>query len=148
MIMDLTITGPGMFDLKNFLDYALELDVKIETKRMFAFHPDIVLSPMAWPRHILDEIVNDVLDYARPIVTDKQQTLIRELEGMLTAPTFQEEFPDTAEDQFFNGRGYQQIIHTIRKDGENGRLTLGDIYRQHPELWMWFSRPDKKHNQR
>jgi hypothetical protein len=148
MIMDLTITGPGMFDLKNFLDYALELDVKIETKRMFAFHPDIVLSPMAWPRHILDEIVHDVLDYARPIVTDKQQTLIRELEGMLTAPTFQEEFPDTAEDQFFNGRGYQQIIHNIRKDGENGRLTLGDIYRQHPELWMWFSRPDKKHNQR
>ena len=114
MIMDLTITGPGMFDLKNFLDYALELDVKIETKRMFAFHPDIVLSPMAWPRHILDEIVHDVLDYARPIVTDKQQTLIRELEGMLTAPTFQEEFPDTAEDQFFNGRGYQQIIHNIK----------------------------------
>jgi hypothetical protein len=148
MIMDLTITGPGMFDLKNFLDYALELDVKIETKRMFAFHPDIVLSPMAWPRHILDEIVHDVLDYARPIVTDKQQTLIRELEGMLTAPTFQEQFPDTANEQFFNGRAYQQIIHNIRKDGENGRLTLGDIYRQHPELWLWFSRPDPKHNQR
>ena len=148
MIMDLTITGPGMFDLKNFLDYALELDVKIETKRMFAFHPDIVLSPMAWPRHILDEIVHDVLDYARPIVTDKQQTLIRELEGMLTAPTFQEQFPDTANEQFFNGRAYQHIIHNIRKDGENGRLTLGDIYRQHPELWMWFSRPDPKHNQR
>ena len=36
MIMDLTLTGPGMFDLKNFLDYALELDVKIETKRMFS----------------------------------------------------------------------------------------------------------------
>jgi hypothetical protein len=148
MIMDLTITGPGMFDLKNFLDYALELDVKIETKRMFAFHPDIVLSLMAWPRHILDEIVHDVLDYARPLVTDKQQTLIRELEGMLTAPTFQEQFPDTAQEQFFNGRAYQHIIHNIRKDGENGRLTLGDIYRQHPELWMWFSRPDPKHNQR
>jgi len=148
MIMDLTITGPGMFDIKNFLDYALELDVKIETKRMFAFHPDIVLSPMAWPRHILDEIIHDILDYARPLVTDKQQTLIRELEGMLTAPTFQEQFPDTAEDQFFNGRRYQQILHHIRKDGEDGRLTLGDIYGQHPELWMWFSRPDRKHNQR
>ena len=148
MIMDLTITGPGMFDLKNFLDYALELDVKIETKRMFAFHPDIVLSPMAWPRHILDEITNDILDYARPIVTEKQQTLIRELEGILESPTFQEQFPDTAQEQFFNGRNYQQIIHNIRKDGENGRLTLGDIYRQHPELWMWFSRPDPKHNQR
>ena len=148
MIMDLTITGPGLFDIKNFLDYALELDVKIETKRMFAFHADIVLSPMAWPRHILDEIVNDLLDYCRPRVTEKQQTLIRELEGLLESPTHQEQWPDTAEDQFFNGRRYQQIIHSIRKDGVDGRLTLNDIYSEHPELWSWWNRPDPKHNQR
>ena len=148
MIMDLTITGPGLFDIKNFLDYALELDVKIETKRMFAFHADIVLSPMAWPRHILDEIVNDLLDYCRPRVTEKQQTLIRELEGLLESPTFQEQWPDTANDQFFNGRKYQQIIQSIRKDGQDGRLTINDIYSQHPELWSWWNRPDPKHNQR
>ena len=148
MIMDLTITGPGLFDIKNFLDYALELDVKIETKRMFAFHPDIVLSPMAWPRLILNEIVNDFLDYCRPRVTDKQGTLIRELEGMLTAPTFEEQFPDTHREQFFNGRAYQQIIHNIRKDGQDGRLTINDIYSEHPELWSWWNRPDPKHNQR
>ena len=148
MIMDLTITGPGLFDIKNFLDYALELDVKIETKRMFAFHADIVLSPMAWPRHILDEIVNDLLDYCRPRVTDKQQTLIRELEGLLESPTFQEQWPDTANDQFFNGRKYQQIIQAIRKDGQDGRLTINDIYSEHPELWSWWNRPDPKHNQR
>jgi len=148
MIMDLTITGPGLFDIKNFLDYALELDVKIETKRMFAFHADIVLSPMAWPRHILDEIVNDLLDYCRPRVTEKQQTLIRELEGLLESPTFQEQWPDTANDQFFNGRAYQQIIHNIRKDGQDGRLTINDIYSEHPELWSWWNRPDPKHNQR
>lgn len=148
MIMDLTITGPGLFDIKNFLDYALELDVKIETKRMFAFHADIVLSPMAWPRHILNEIVNDLLDYCRPRVTDKQKTLIRELEGLLESPTFQEQWPDTANDQFFNGRKYQQIIQAIRKDGQDGRLTINDIYCQHPELWSWWNRPDPKHNQR
>ena len=148
MIMDLTITGPGLFDIKNFLDYALELDVKIETKRMFAFHADIVLSPMAWPRHILDEIVNDLLDYCRPRVTEKQQTLIRELEGLLESPTFQEQWPDTANDQFFNGRKYQQIIQAIRKDGQDGRLTINDIYSEHPELWSWWNRPDPKHNQR
>ena len=86
--------------------------------------------------------------YKRQIVTEKQQTLIRELEQMLVSPTHQEAWPDTAEDQFFNGRKYQQILHHIRKDGENGRLTLGDIYSQHPELWMWWNRPDRKHNQR
>ncbi len=148
MIMDLTITGPGLFDIKNFLDYALELDVKIETKRMFAFHADIVLSPMAWPRHILDEIVHDLLNYCRPRVTEKQQTLIRELEQMLISPTFQEEWPEEAEDQFFNGRKYQQIIQAIRKDGQDGRLTINDIYCEHPALWSWWNRPDPKHNQR
>ena len=51
MLMDLTLTGSGMFDPKTFFDYALELDVKIETKRMFAFHSDIVMSAMAWPAH-------------------------------------------------------------------------------------------------
>ena len=54
MLLDLTITGPGMFALKDLFNLALELDVRIETKIMFAFHPDIVISPFAWPRHILD----------------------------------------------------------------------------------------------
>ena len=104
MLMDLTLTGPGIFDLKNFFDYAIELDVKIETKRMFAFHPDIVMSAMAWPRHILDRIIDDVLDYIRPRATHKQQTLINELEGMKKSPTFQEQWPNEAEDAFFKGR--------------------------------------------
>ena len=50
MLMDLTLTGPGLFGLRDFVDYALELDVKIETKTMFAFHPDIVFSFMSWPQ--------------------------------------------------------------------------------------------------
>ena len=49
MLMDLTNPVTGMFGLKDFLDYALELDVKIETKRMFAFYPDIVFSPWLGP---------------------------------------------------------------------------------------------------
>ena len=107
MLMDLTLTGPGMFGIKDLFDYALELDVKIETKRMFAFHDDIVMSPMAWPRHILDRIIHENLDYIRPRATRKQETLIRELENMLNVPTFQEQWPDTAEDHFFNGRQWQ-----------------------------------------
>ena len=49
---------------------------------------------MAWPRHILDRIIDDVLEYIRPRATEKQQTLIRELENMLTVPTFEEQWPD------------------------------------------------------
>ena len=143
MLMDLTITGPGMFGLKDFLDYALELDVKIETKRMFAFHPDIVFSPMAWPRHILDEVVNDVLDYARPRVTDKQQTLIRELENMLVTPNFEEQFPDTFKESFFRGRRWQNTIAKMRTDGSSNRsITVEQIYADNQKLLDWWEQEE------
>ena len=145
MLMDLTLTGPGMFDLKRFFDYALELDVKIETKRMFAFHPDIVFSPMAWPRHILNRIVNDNLEYIRPRATHKQQTLVRELENMLVAPTFQEQWPDQAETAFFKGRNWQDKIADIRS-GE-GTTRIEHIYAADTELHDWWMRLDPKHNQ-
>ena len=140
MLMDLTITGPGMFDLKNFFDYALELDVKIETKRMFAFHPDIVLSAMAWPRHILDRIIDDLLDYIRPRATHKQETLIRELEGMKQSPTFEEQWPDTHKESFFNGRNWQDKIAEIRPE-QNMRIE--DIYQEDPELYAWWTRKQR-----
>ena len=140
MLMDLTITGPGMFDLKNFFDYALELDVKIETKRMFAFHPDIVLSAMAWPRHILDRIIDDLLDYIRPRATHKQETLIRELEGMKQSPTFEEQWPDTYKESFFNGRNWQDKIAEIRPE-QNMRIE--DIYQEDPELYAWWTRKQR-----
>jgi hypothetical protein len=139
MLMDLTLTGPGMFDLKRFFDYALELDVKIETKRMFAFHPDIVFSPMAWPRHILDRIIKDNLDYIVPRATHKQQTLIRELENMLVTPTFQEQWPDQAEESFFKGRNWQDKIADIRPDQP---LRIENIYAADAELYNWWMRRD------
>ena len=145
MLMDLTLTGPGMFDLKNFFDYALELDVKIETKRMFAFHPDIVMSAMAWPRHILNRIIDENLEYIRPRATHKQQTLINELENMKVTPNFEEQFPNEHENSFFNGRNWQDKIAQIRP---KEKLTIQDIYAKDSELFDWWMRPDRKHNQR
>ena len=145
MLMDLTLTGPGMFDLKNFFDYALELDVKIETKRMFAFHPDIVMSAMAWPRHILNRIIDENLAYIKPRATQKQQTLINELENMKVTPNFEEQFPDQHEDSFFNGRGWQDKIAEIRP---KEKLRIQDIYARDPELFDWWMRTDRKHNYR
>jgi hypothetical protein len=142
MLLDLTLTGPGLIGLREFVEYALELDVKIETKKMFAFHPDIVFSFMSWPRHILDRIVNNLLTDLIPIVTHKQQTVIRELESILQMPTFQEQFPDTAEQQFFNGRQWQRTIADMRKDGENNTLTIEKIYSVDSELYDWYTRSE------
>ena len=66
MLFDLTITGPGMFSIKDLFDLSLELDVRIETKIMFAFHADIVFSPFAWPKHILNRHLDELLAYIEP----------------------------------------------------------------------------------
>ena len=145
MLMDLTLTGPGMFDLKNFFDYALELDVKIETKRMFAFHSDIVMSAMAWPRNILNRIIDENLAYIKPRATHKQQTLINELENMKVTPNFEEQWPNEHEESFFNGRNWQDKIAQIRP---KEKLRIQDIYARDSELFDWWMRPDRKHNQR
>jgi hypothetical protein len=149
MLMDLTLTGPGLFGLRDFVNYALELDVKIETKNMFAFHADIVFSFMSWPRHILDRIVHELIEDLTPIITPKQQTVLNQLNQILYTPTFQQKFPDTAEDQFFNGRQWQREIARIRDDGQPGNsLTIEEIYSADQELWDWWSRVDPKHNSR
>jgi len=136
MLFDLTITGPGMFSLKDLFDLSLELNVRIETKIMFAFHPDIVFSPFAWPRHILDRHLDNLLSYMEPKTTHKQSTLIKTLKEMKNRPTFAEQWPDIYEDQFRNGRHYQQQLDKIRKDLVN----MSTIYSSDPELLAWWER--------
>jgi len=137
-LFDLTITGPGMFSLKDLFDLSLELDVRMETKIMFAFHADIVMSPFAWPRHILDRKIDDLLDYMKPIATNKQETLINTLIEMKNRPTFAEQFPDTHEQEFKNGKGYQDRLDKIRQE----QYRLEDIYKLDKELYNWWKRHD------
>ena len=112
---------------------------------MFAFHSDIVFSPMAWPRHILDRIIHENLDYIRPRATHKQQTLINELENMLTVPTFEEQWPEEHEDSFFKGRKWQRRIAEMRPEEA---VTIEDVYKLDSELYDWWMRVDKYDNQR
>ena len=134
MLLDLTITGPGMFSLKDLFELSIELDVKIETKIMFAFHPDIVFSPFAWPRHILDKHINSLLLYMEPRATHKQQTLISTLKEMKSRPTFQEQWPDTWHQAFKNGNNYQMKLNEIR----NEKTTMLSIYSLDSELYNWW----------
>jgi hypothetical protein len=135
MKLDLTITGPGMFGLKDLFDYSLELDVDILTKMMFAFHPDIVFSPFAWPREILDEVIDDNLAYIEPKATDKQISLVKTLKEMKTRPTFAEQWPEKYEQSFKEGKMWQDKLKEIRKD----KLTIEDIYSQNKKLLKWWN---------
>ena len=135
MIIDLTITGPGMFSLKELFDLSVELDVRIETKIMFAFHPDIMFTAMAWPRDILEEVIDDVLAYIKPRAGHKQQTLINTLESMKTRQTHQEAFPDTYKKAAHNGKNWLAKLSNIRKD----KYTIEDIYSKNAKLIKWWN---------
>jgi hypothetical protein len=117
-------------------DLSLELDVRIETKIMFAFHPDIVFSPFAWPRAVLDRHIDELLGYMEPKATRRQETLVKTLQAMKGRPTFAEQWPDTHDQQFKNGRHYQQQLDVIRKDAVN----IETIYSRDPELLAWWKR--------
>lgn len=136
MMIDLTITGPGMFSLKDLFDLSQELNVRIETKIMFAFHADIMFTPMAWPRPILNNMIDTLLTYMKPKATYKQQTLINTLESMKTRPTHEEAFPDTHKTAALNGKNWLKRLESIRKD----TYTIEDIYSENHELINWWKK--------
>lgn len=135
MLIDLTITGPGMFSLKELFDLSKELDVRIETKIMFAFHPDIMFTAMAWPRQILNSVIDEHLEYMKPRATRKQETLINTLEFMKTKQTHEEAFPDTYKAAALNGKNWLKKLENIRKD----EFTIEDIYSKNKDLIAWWN---------
>lgn len=136
MKLDLTITAPGMFSLRDLFDLSLELDVEVITKITFAFHPDIMWSPMSWPRNILNRHIEDLLSYMKPRATGKQWSIISALESMRdTRKTHQEAWPDTYKSAARNGANWVRQLEKIRQD----RTTMSSIYAADLELLEWWN---------
>ena len=134
MILDVTLTGPGMFGIKELFDLSIELDVRIETKITFAFHPDIMWTPLSWPREILNEVVDDILLYIKPRATQKQQTLIDNLESLkLTRSTHEEQWPTLAKTAAVSGKHWVELLESIRPG-----ITMRDIYSRNKKLLEWW----------
>ena len=64
---------------------------------------------------------------------------------MKVTPNFEEQWPNEHEESFFNGRNWQDKIAQIRP---KEKLRIQDIYARDSELFDWWMRPDRKHNQR
>ena len=110
MRIDFTLTLPGLFEIVNICNLAKELDVDILAKVTFAFSSDIVMSPMFLPRHLLDGIVNELL------LTEavNNSTIRQMLKGLLTRPTFEEEFPDSYMKERIKGKWRMQAMDNMR----------------------------------
>ena len=88
MRLDFTLTLPGMFEVDNMMALAAELDVQMLAKVIFSFSPDIVMSPLALPRHILDPWIDELAGRSAGAMRD----VLLQLKNRLT---FEEQWPDT-----------------------------------------------------
>lgn len=127
--IDFTLTLPGLFECKNIVDLAEQEGVDVLAKVIFSFSPDIALSPLALPRHILhpwvDEIIADLPD------GEMKNILIQ----LKTRPTFDEQWPDEYQAGLRRGKARILQLETIRAD----KYTMSDILKERKDVYEWWT---------
>ena len=127
MRIDFTLTLPGMLEVINIQHLAEELDSEILAKMIFSFSPDIIMSPLALPRQILDDWADRT---AEQLPSGSLRDVIMQLKQRAT---FEEQWPDTYQKQIAKGKSRMQRIDAIR-----GSTGLGDILKQDKTLHDWY----------
>lgn len=136
MRIDFTLTLPGMVDVPNILTLSDSLGVNLLSKVVFAFSPDIMLSPLALPRDVLDAWIDDLLKLE---YTSRTQSLREVLEHLKTRPTFAEQYPDTYRAAATRGKKHLLKLEQIRP---GYKLTMEDILSQRQDALEWWRKID------
>jgi hypothetical protein len=129
--IDFTLTLPGMFEVGNIVRLAQETNTDILAKVVFAFTPDIVMSPMALPRHLLDPWIDELITTCSGAMQDV-------LMQLKTRPTFEEQWPDTWKQGIANGKRRVLKLEQIRED----KFTMADILAGRSEILKWWNQID------
>ena len=129
MRIDFTLTLPGLFEVERIQALADQLGVDILAKVIFSFSPDIILSPLALPRDLLDPTV-DRLTSTLPAGALKDVLL-----QLKRRPTFSEQWGHgEAAAQLAVGKQRVQRLEHIRGD----TYTLADILAEDTEIKAWY----------
>ena len=130
MRIDFTLTLPGMFEVQNIERLAQELDVDILAKVIFSFSSDIVMSPLALPRQLLEPWIDETID---------QLTGPGELKNILvqlkTRPTFEEQWPDEYRQGIAKGKQRVLKLEEIRDQ----KTTFAEILSKRPAVLEWWN---------
>jgi len=126
--IDFTLTLPGLFEVENIQQLADELGVEILAKTVFTFTPDVVLSPLALPRELLDSKVNEIIKCV------KSPALQDVLEQLKKRPTIQEQWPDDYQSGMQKGKRRILELERIRKDA----FTLDKILQRDSKIHEWW----------
>ena len=136
MRLDVTLTTPGLLEVKNLFRLSKRFNVEMLTKVVFTFSPNIVLSPLALPRKLLNEIVDELLEFIEPRADRNQKSLVDVLKNLKTRPNIEETWPETFKKELQEGKIYQEDIGRLRRDYK--KVTLPQILSQDDRLIDWW----------
>ena len=128
MRIDFTLTLPGLFEVVNIQQLADRLGVQVLAKVIFSFTPEIILSPLALPRAILERKITEL---AQQLPPGALQDVILQLKNR---PTFEEQWPDRYKQELAGAKLRQLEIGRIRGD----TYGLDDILKQDMEIYDWW----------
>lgn len=128
MRLDFTLTLPGMFEVENMVALSQELNVDILAKVVFSFSPDIIMSPLALPRNLLDEWVDELV----PKTYGAMRDVLLQLKNR---PTFEEQWPTQYIDGLKQGKERILQLENIRQSSTNMVTILGN----RPKILRWWN---------
>ena len=127
MRLDFTLTLPGMFEVDNMNQLAQELGVGMLAKVIFSFSPDIIMSPLALPRQLLDTWVDELAGRSAGAMRDV-------LLQLKNRPTFEEQWPDSYQAGLQRGKARVLKLEIIRTQP----VVMRDILAARPEVLQWW----------
>jgi hypothetical protein len=128
MRLDFTLTLPGMFEVGAIQRLAQQYDVELLSKVIFSFSPDIVMSPLALPRHLLDPWLDELIAES---TAASMRDVLTQLKSRLT---FEQQWPDTYQSALAQGKARVLKLESIR----TSLTDMGTILSARPEIKKWW----------
>ena len=126
--IDFTLTLPGMFEITRIRQLAKTYGVEVLAKVMFSFSPNIVMSPLALPRALLDPWIDELV----PQVDGALRDLLTQLK---TRQTFEEQWPDSYRQGLVSGRARVLQLESIRTQ----KITMAEILADRSAVLEWWN---------
>ena len=128
MRLDFTLTLPGMFETGAMEKLSQTYGVQLLAKMIFSFSPDIIMSPLALPRHLLDPWIDELAGRSAGAMRDV-------LLQLKNRPTFEEQWPDTYQQGLAKGKARVLKLESIRTQS----ITMAEILAQRPAVLEWWN---------
>ena len=128
MRLDFTLTLPGMFETGAMEKLSQTYGVQLLAKVIFSFSPDIIMSPLALPRHLLDPWIDELAGRSAGAMRDV-------LLQLKSRPTFAEQWPDTYQAGLAKGKARVLKLENIRTQS----ITMAEILAQRPAVLDWWN---------